>query len=279
MGFFMFSALKKFFKGPAKEQANVTPTFQKHFQFLIVDQGEEIEKNHWYRMSHWQSQHFLKMETEWDKDWKNFSLEEEVVGVTFEYRARKFLELGDQNNFKIFLEKDPDNPHDKNAIKVMGSVGNTVEQLGFLSKDTAKRLKNEKEIDARPYSVYLPYQGSKFGLRIRVLVRSNAFKKKNPSVYEQSEIKSKKSLVDSKSKAEHKKDLAKEKECIESLYEELTDRDTLETYEMKRPSKKIIKEAVKSLQEDGMSIEDIEFSIEEVVDRILEMNPDLEKDY
>ena len=50
-------------------------------------------------------------------------------------------------------------------------------QLGYLSKETAQQLKGEKEIDARPYSVYLPYNKSRYGLRIRVLIRSASYKK------------------------------------------------------------------------------------------------------
>jgi hypothetical protein len=270
----MFSIIKKIFQGTQKEpvREEQAPTFRKSFEFLIVERGEEIEKNRWYRMSHWQSPHFLKMETEWDKDWKGFAIEEEVVGVTYDNRAQKFLELGDQNNFSIFLERDPNNPHDKNAIKVMGSAivdgKKRVEQLGFLSKDTAKALKNEKEIDARPFCVYLPYQESKFGLRVRILVRSQKYKDKHG--------------IETKvprSKAEKSTPEIKEKDFTEDIIEEILDPGTLEAYNMKKPSKKLIKEAIDKLKKEGMSVEEQFDSIEEVVEMILELKPDLEKDY
>lgn len=70
----------------------------------------------------------------------------------------------------------------KNAIKVMGKAtvdgNNVIEQLGYLSKETAECLKDEQELEARPYSVYLPNEERSYGLRIRVLVRSQAYKKK-----------------------------------------------------------------------------------------------------
>ena len=156
----------------------------KDFQFLILDHGESPEPNRWYRLSHWQSPHFLRMQSTWTADWRISSQEEPVVGVTHGDRERSFLVLGDQPDFRIFLEREPDNPHDRNAIKVMGAAtvegAARVEHLGYLSKETAEALRDEKQIDARPYAVYLPYQGHLFGLRITTLVRSKAYLKKHP---------------------------------------------------------------------------------------------------
>ena len=153
----------------------------KHFNFLICDDNSEAAENTWYRLKRWKSPHFLKMESTWAKDWKTFSAEEPVVGVTHDNRKYDFLIMGDQPDFRIFLEREKNNPVDPNAVKVMGSatVNGTImtRQLGYLSKETAQQLKGEKEIDARPYSVYLPYNKSRYGLRIRVLIRSASYKK------------------------------------------------------------------------------------------------------
>jgi hypothetical protein len=173
----MLSFLKKLFP---------TASSTKHFQFLILERGETTPLNRWYRLSHWESVHFLKMNTDWDKDWRSFSAEEEVVGVTFEGRQEKFLLMGDAHDFQVFLARDPLNPKDKNAIKVMGSAtvngASVVEQLGFLAKETARSLKDEAEIDARPYSVYLPHGEHRFGLRVQVLTRSQAYRKRTGKV-------------------------------------------------------------------------------------------------
>jgi len=274
----MFSIIKKIFQGKQKEsvEEEKAQTFRKSFEFLIVERGEKIEKNRWYKMNHWQSPHFLKMETGWSKDWKSFIAEEEVVGVTFEDRARKFLELGDQKGFNIFLERDSNNPHDKNAIKVMGSaiVGGKmrVEQLGFLSKDTAKALKDEKEIDARPYSVYLPYQGRKFGLRVRILVRSQQYKNKHG-------IETKPKAKIAEPKPEKISPEINEEMLIEDIVSEILDPETLEAYNMKKPSRKLIIEAIEELKKEKVTAEEQLDNIEEVVERILDLKPDLEKDY
>lgn len=274
----MFSIIKKFFQGKQKEPVGEeqAPAFRKSFEFLIVERGEKIEKNRWYKMSDWQSPHFLKMKTDWNKDWKNFAAEEQVVGVTYDNRAQKFLELGDQNNFNIFLERDPNNPRDKNAIKVMGSaiVGGKkrVEQLGFLSKDTAKALKDEKEIDARPYSVYLPYQGRKFGLRVRILVRSQQYKNKHG-------IETKPKAKVAQPKPEKITPEINEEMLIEDIVSEILDPETLEAYNMKKPSRKLIIAAIEELKKEGVTAEEQLDEIEELVERILELKPDLEKDY
>lgn len=58
-----------------------------------------------------------------------------VVGVTFENRQDyiKEMKIGE----KIILERDKNNPYDKNAIKVVNSKG---KQIGFISKDLASKI-------------------------------------------------------------------------------------------------------------------------------------------
>lgn len=148
-----------------------------------VDQNELAPKNKWYRRGSWKSKHYFRYDSTWSSDWKVFESEAKVVGVTQDKRTIDFLELYDQPNFIIFLERDKLNQHDENAIKVMGAAltnqEKVVKQLGFISKHTALQLKDEKDLDARPYSVYLPTPGKGFGLKIRILVRSHQYRKKH----------------------------------------------------------------------------------------------------
>ncbi len=169
----MFSFLKRLFtESPSR----------KDFLFLVADRTDEVGKNRWYRLRHWKSPNFLRIETEWSSDWRNYESEEPVVGTSLEGREKAFLVLGDQPDFRILLKREPGNSRDKNAIMVIGSATvngvRSIEQLGYLSRETAKRLKGEEDIDARPYSVFLPYEGRNLGLRVRVLVRSQAYLKK-----------------------------------------------------------------------------------------------------
>lgn len=58
-----------------------------------------------------------------------------VVGVSFNNRQEVIarLQMGD----RVWLEREPDNPHDQNAIKVSRSNG---EQFGFLNRHLAASL-------------------------------------------------------------------------------------------------------------------------------------------
>ncbi len=223
----MFSPLRKLFGG----QSN-----QKNFQFLVIDQGENVGNYRWYRMRHWNSPNFLLMDTDWDNDWKSFSAEEEVVGVTFEDRQRNFLVMGDASDFRVHLQRDPNNPIDKNAIKVIGTAtinGRSVAgDLGYLSKQTAKELKDEKELDARPHSVYLPYEGRTLGMRIRVLTRSQAYKKRT------GQVTAPKKRGASKRAKQVKRNIRRE--VFEDVYDYFD--DARQDYDCKKVSKKLFKQ-------------------------------------
>jgi hypothetical protein len=257
---------------PIFEPEPKKPVLRKKIEFLIVDNVEEIPDNKWYRMSHWKSEHFLKIKATWDRDWKCFEREEKVVGVTYEGRDGKFLRLFDQPEFKISLEKDKFNEHDPNAVKVMGSAridGDMVtEQLGFLSKHTAQQLKDEQELDARPYSVYLPVHGHEYGLRISVLVRSKRYRDK---VYG-------KSAASAPIKEAWKPPpwTKEDDENLEDVYHQFGDKDFREENLIKKPPKTIIKQAVKELHKEGLISGDAYAHIDRVIDKILEIRPDLE---
>ena len=82
----------------------------------------------------------------------------------------------------MFLEREPANRYDPNAIKVMGSA--TIDgqlltrELGYVPKEDAKRLRG-REIDVRPDTVNLPCEGETYKLTVKILVRSQAYKKKH----------------------------------------------------------------------------------------------------
>jgi len=212
------------------------------------------------------------MATSWDKDWRCFANEEKVVGVSFEDRDIKFLRLYGQPEFKIYLEKDTLNEYDSNAVKVMASAmidGKTViEELGLLSKYTAQQLKDEQELDARPYSVHLPTQDHKYGLCISVLVRSKRYRDKT---YGKSV-----SPVPQKVAWEPPPWTEEDDENVELLYEDLRYKDDCEAYCIKKPSKKLIKQAVKMLHNKGMSSDEAYADIYRVVEELVKIKPDLQ---
>ncbi len=260
------------FQKPQETSIIQKPLFAKTVACLTLDRDEEAPTNKWYRRDHWQSEHFLRIETSWDTDWKVFETEEKVAGVTHDSRTINFLKLCDQPQFRIFLEKQPSNKHDPNAIKVMGSamMGDelVVEQLGYLSKHTALQLKDEEELEARPHSVYLPVQGHSFGLRIRVLVRSQKYRKKQ---YGESATPAPKKV-----QWEPEPWTKQDDENLEEIYEYFSDKDFREDYYIKKPSKKLIKEAAKALHKKGIASSSLSLHIDQVVELVVKLNPDLE---
>lgn len=151
-------------------------------QIVEADDASEVEMDRWYRLRQWSNEDFLRFKTEWGKDWivwtgggdHNNAIS--VAGVTHANAERTFLKIGTYSDFTIYLKREPRNRYDKNAIKVMASA--TIGwrkhsfQLGYVPAEFAATIANERDLDARPYSVHLPTKGREFGIQIRVLVRA-----------------------------------------------------------------------------------------------------------
>ena len=158
---------------PKEEQKKVV--FGKEFKFAMYDEESEANENEWFRLERWKSPHFVKMKTSWDEDkWAAFPPEVTAMGINKDpQRGIAFLNMSDRSDFRIFLMREPTNPVDPNAIKVMASATvdgeQRIRQLGYIPKDLAEMMKDERELDARPHCAYLPYQGRELDLKIRVL--------------------------------------------------------------------------------------------------------------
>jgi hypothetical protein len=149
--------------------------FGKEFKFAIYDEESEANENEWFRLERWKSPNFVKMKTSWDEDkWAAFPPEVTVMGINKDpQRGIAFLTMADRPDFRVFLMREPANPVDPNAIKVMASATvdgeQRIRQLGYIPKDLAELMKDEKELDARPHCAYLPTPGRDLNLKIRVL--------------------------------------------------------------------------------------------------------------
>jgi len=61
------------------------------------------------------------------------------------------------------------------------------------------------------------------------------------------------------------------------IVEEMSDTDTLYTYDLKKPGKKVLQQALDSLRVDGNSYSEIEEDLDLLVDRLMEIKPELER--
>lgn len=182
----IFKSWARLFFSPKPPTTHQSPP-GKNFQFAIYENSTDIEECTWYRLKDWSYPgYYLRWENRsHGRDWKISSpTEEDVVGVAYEGRADNFVILADQPEFKMYFEREPNNPYDPNAIKVMGTAladGQRVHrQIGYLSSETAALYKDEPELQVGNASVKLPHRdnGNNLSLKIQILERSKSWKSK-----------------------------------------------------------------------------------------------------
>jgi len=153
------------------------------FDYLIYDDGEEIELNKWYQKSSWNNKNFVNYKGSWGPDWKwSDEGKVKVVGLSHGDRSEDFLRLAQGSSFKMYLESEPDNPVNRNALKVLASAtidDRTVSKhIGYLPDDIANKYAGV-ELDIRPDSAFLPISDDlNLGVQVALLVRSARYLKK-----------------------------------------------------------------------------------------------------
>ncbi len=120
------------------------------FDFLIYDEGEKIEPNKWFQKASWKNKNFVGYKGSWNADWK-YSDEGKVkiAGLSRGSRSEDFIHLAREEDFKIFLENEPENPVNKNARKVMASATIDGEILtkhvGYLPDEIATKYAGKEQ--------------------------------------------------------------------------------------------------------------------------------------
>ncbi len=147
----------------------------KNFQFAIYDDDDtDIVPGEWYKIKGWKyPENYLRMKDKYKRPGIVSPYEEKVMGMEYEDRWKNFLLVGDQPEFKLFLERESNNEFDKNAIKVMGSAivdGKTVvKHIGYVQKETAAKLKKIDSINVGSASVSIPVEGRPLVLKILIV--------------------------------------------------------------------------------------------------------------
>jgi hypothetical protein len=173
MGFFTWL----FGKRQAPEQSEKVK-----FDFLIYDEYEEIDHNQWYQKSSWTNKNFVSYKGIWDSDWKwSDEGKVKVVGLSHGSRSAHFMLLAREKNFKMYLERETENPVNPNALKVMASVegddGLVSRHVGYLPDDVANKYAGI-DLDIRPDSAFLPTSNDmNLGVKVALLVRSARYLK------------------------------------------------------------------------------------------------------
>jgi len=154
---------------------NVTSSFTSNINKkpdLYFGRSKSIQRNqgtkdYWY-------QRYTKPTCEAPSKEEINTLDVKVVGVTYEGRQTVVSMLS--LNEDVLLVREPNNLHDRNAIKVMRTTG---EQIGYLSRYLAAQLAEKFDLYDQPVKAIvtaLPgglYPGSSLGVRIRFTIPGN----------------------------------------------------------------------------------------------------------
>ncbi len=150
----------------------------KNFQFMVYDEKSDVERGVWYRMKDWEyPSNYLRLEDPVKgRPCAVSPYEEKVMGTEFEDRWKNLVLLGDKPDFRLFLEREPNNKFDKNAIKVMCSAtidgSKMTRHLGYVQKETAAVLKGVDDIDVGSVSISFPTGTHPLILKIQIVYTS-----------------------------------------------------------------------------------------------------------
>lgn len=97
----------------------------------------------------------------------------ELVSIAgIKRREKEALKVITSESFSMRLEKEPDNPYDKNAIKVFGDCEINGEEtsyfLGYIPKEEAKKLAKYEVLKATVRMIFLPTSTKTIGFRLDI---------------------------------------------------------------------------------------------------------------
>ena len=236
-----------------------------------------------------------------------------VAGINHEKTAA--LRFAKNRNHRLELERDRSNKQDPNAIEVVGCSNGLIRKyrdvIGYLPKEVATciveggywgsiepRLRriyvgNDNYIDVE-FQLCGPIKENKRFRRLREEVEDRKFEGQpatqlQKEFYQTFDFKAPKGLTYLAAKQfikEKTAEIGKEDEgalqawkYFRDILKELSDPETCEAYDIKVVSISRSRSAVVTLLDEGQSLEDISSDIQMVVDKLIELHPDLEVEY
>lgn len=230
------------------------------------------------------------------KDCQIFAKNIPVAGM--EYRKAEALRFAKSSNQSLALQKEPNNEHDSNAIKLIGISGSTKYFIGYLPKELSAQIAGTGLFDSVKVRLVRIFIGDDDFLDIHYQIIGPKVEKKKfddfisnqPIDSEQKEylkffnLPSPKGLTFGQAKKtieDHKKnatdEVLDEWNGYNNIFEEFEDKEFRETYDLKKVGRTVLLEAVNQLKAQGKSYSYLSDNIEEIVEKTIEMKPDLEK--
>jgi len=222
-----------------------------------------------------------------------------VAGISFRKAdALRFIRDSDQT---LELERELNNPHDKNAIKVIGITPSSRYFLGYVPKEVSEQIIETGLFDMAKPRLARIYQGDDSYVEIQFQIfglkeykkQYDAFLENQPADASQKEFYRFFGLTVSKGLttgeatrtiAEHRKKLEaedasklKEYDAYIDILDEFDDSDFREGYEVKKPARADLNDALNQLKQEGKTYAYLSGSIQEVVNRVIKLKPELER--
>jgi hypothetical protein len=222
-----------------------------------------------------------------------------VAGVSF--RKKDVLRFMQSTEQTLELELEPNNPNDKNAVKVIGVTSSDRYFLGYVPKEISEQIISTGVFDkVNPRLVRL-FQGNNDYLEVQFQIVGptehkndfDAFLENQPVNASQKDylkffnIPVAKGLTTGdafKQIAKHRVQLETEDrikldeyDAYSDILDEFDDSDFRDTYAVKKPSRTALNDALKQLLLEGKTYIYLNKNIDEVVEKLLKIKPDLEQ--
>jgi len=91
-----------------------------------------------------------------------------ISGISRPEYASVAISFLQSKGHQLSLVKDPSNPYDQNAIKILAHWSGSSAQIGWVPKDLAAELADEDYLGASLNTIFLPGSGRSLGIRIDI---------------------------------------------------------------------------------------------------------------
>lgn len=233
------------------------------------------------------------------KGFQIFNARLSVAGI--EHRRDDALRFADDSDQTLALEREPDNTHDANAIKVIGVTRGTRRFIGYVPKEVAEQIVGSGVADVvqpRLERIWRTDNGfvdvifqivgpkDKKAQNVDFLINKPAdpWQKECLKFFGLPVSKGLTTGQAAKMIAEHRTKLETEDkarldewDAYEEICNEFDDADFRASFELKKVSNKVLKDALDALKREGATMRSLAADIDTVVDKVITLKPDLEK--
>lgn len=233
------------------------------------------------------------------KGFKIFDARLSVAGI--EHRRDDALRFAADYDQTLVLEREPDNAHDANAIRIIGVTRGTRRFIGYVPKDVAEQIVGSGLAEAvqprleriwRTNNGFVDITFQIVGPKDRK-AQYDDFLNNKPADASQKEFlkffgltvpkglttgQAVQIIAQHRTKLETEdKSQLEEWDAYEEICDEFDDANFRASFELKKVSDKVLKEALDVLKREGETMRSLAADIDKVVDKVIVLKPDLEK--